>query len=72
MMIQVHQPNCILCSKPFVREDVLPSRGVDDLTEHHVDGNHYNNSPENRRLAHRTCHKRHHSRDNINFWSQFR
>lgn len=52
--------------------DVLPSRGVDKLTEHHVDGNHFNNMRGNRVLVHRTCHKAHHTRNNINFWRQFK
>jgi len=71
LMIQKHQPNCAICGEPFKKTDVLPSRGVDQLTEHHIDGNHYNNSLSNRALAVRTCHKRHHTRSNIGFWSQF-
>jgi len=71
MMIQIHQPCCFFCNKPFRKSEILPSRGVDQLTEHHIDGNHYNNDPSNRTLAHRTCHKRSESGKNINFWNQF-
>lgn len=70
-MIQIHQPMCPLCSKSFVRDDVLPSRGSDQLTEHHADFNHYNNDRNNRVLVHRECHKRLHQVHNINFWNQF-
>ena len=66
-MIVRYQPNCILCGEPFVKEDILPSRGVDQLTDHHIDGNHYNNDPTNIAKAHRTCHKRHHTKNNITF-----
>lgn len=71
-LIQKYQPNCVICSKPFVRDEILPSRGSDNLTEHHIDHNHYNSALSNRALAHRTCHKGHHTANNINFWSQFR
>lgn len=65
-MIEKYQPNCYICNKPFVREDVLPPRGVDQLTEHHIDGDHQNMKPSNCKLVHRRCHKSHHTKDNIN------
>jgi len=65
-MIEKFQPNCIICNKPFVREDVLPSRGTDNLTEHHIDGDHDNMKPSNTGLTHRRCHKAHHTKDNVN------
>ena len=74
LMIQRFQPICPMCNKPFVKSDILPSRGSDNLTEHHLDHNHYNNELSNRVLVHRHCHKSHHSRDNINsdsFWKEF-
>lgn len=64
-MIEIHQPNCWLCGQPFQRDAVLPSRGVDLLTEHHKDGNHQNMSVSNRCLVHRLCHKSFHTKDNI-------
>lgn len=64
-MIQKHQPNCWMCKEPFVYNDVLPARGVDNLTEHHKDGDHMNMRLENRCLVHRVCHKSHHVKDNI-------
>jgi len=64
-MIQKYQPNCYMCHQPFVYLDVLPPRGVDNLTEHHIDGDHLNMRLENRTLVHRTCHKSHHTKDNI-------
>ena len=72
VMLQEYQPVCPMCELPFVMSDVLPSRGVDKLTEHHKDGNHFNNTRGNRELVHRTCHKAHHTRNNINFWRQFK
>ena len=65
-MIEKYQPNCWLCNQPFKRDEVLPSRGTDGLTEHHIDGDHMNMSPENTVLVHRRCHKAHHTKDNIN------
>lgn len=71
LLIQKYQPNCFLCNEPFSKVIDLPSRGSDMLTEHHKDGNHYNDELSNRVLVHRTCHKSHHSKDNIGFWRQF-
>jgi len=65
-MIEKYQPECYFCGKPFVRNEVLPSRGVDQLTEHHIDGNHMNMSNDNCVLVHRRCHKAHHTKDNVN------
>lgn len=65
-MIEKYQPNCIICDKPFVRDEALPSRGTDNLTEHHTDGNHMNMESENCGLVHRRCHKAHHTKDNVN------
>ena len=65
-MIEKYQPNCYLCNQPFVRDDVLPARGTDNLTEHHIDGNHLNMKVENTVLVHRKCHKSHHVKDNVN------
>lgn len=66
MMIQKYQPDCWLCGKPFKYADALPPRGTDNITEHHKDGDHMNMKLENRCLVHRTCHKSHHTKDNIN------
>ena len=71
-MILKYQPLCYLCKKEFKLETDLPSRGVDQITEHHKDGCHYNKELSNRALVHRKCHKSHHAKDNILFWSQFR
>lgn len=64
-MIQKYQPNCWMCGEPFVYADVLPPRGVDNLTEHHKDGDHQNMRLDNRCLVHRVCHKAYHTKDNI-------
>jgi len=65
MMIQKYQLNCYLCGEPFVYLDALPPRGTDNLTEHHIDGDHMNMKLENRTLVHRICHKAYHTKDNI-------
>ena len=65
IMLRKHQPNCCLCHQPFTWDD-LPSRGIDNLTEHHKDGNHLNSAPSNSSFSHRECHKRYHVKDNIN------
>jgi len=66
VMIQKHQPNCCICGEKFELQDILPSRGVDQLTEHHLDGDHMNFDLKNRELAHRKCHKSYHTKDNVN------
>lgn len=66
LMIRKHQPRCYLCGEVFIYEDILPPRGTDNLTDHHIDGDHDNSDPQNRALAHRRCHKAHHTIDNIN------
>lgn len=76
LMIAKHQPNCCICGLPFIEAD-LPVRATDQLTEQHLDGDHSNNALTNRGLAHRSCHKSLHTKNNINspnreFWSQFR
>jgi len=65
MMIQKYQPNCGICGEPFMYLDILPPRGTDNLTEHHIDGDHMNMRLENRTLVHRICHKAYHVKDNI-------
>jgi len=65
-MIEKYQPNCYMCKEPFIYDDALPPRGTDNLTEHHIDGDHMNMKLENRVLVHRICHKSHHTKDNIN------
>ena len=71
LMIVKHQPVCPLCKEEFIKNKDLPARGTDNFTEHHLDHNHYNTDTANRVLVHRSCHKGHHTRNNINFWSQF-
>ena len=77
LLLKYH-PDCYLCKERFKKSDLLPSRGSDNLTLHHKDGNHENNNPENWSYSHRTCHKRFHSKDNIlrivnenKFWKAF-
>ena len=65
-LIKTYQPNCCICHKPFRYDDVLPKRGIDNLTEHHFDGDHQNMRLDNKGLAHRYCHKAYHTKDNIN------
>ena len=72
LMVEKYQPLCALCSKPFDLEVDTPTRGLDLLTEHHADGNHYNSDLSNRVLVHRTCQKSYHAKDNILFWRQFK
>ena len=51
LLVQKYQPDCFLCGAPFSKDGDLPSRGSDLLTEHHKDGNHYNNDLSNRMLV---------------------
>lgn len=64
-MLQKHQPNCYVCGKPFIYKDIFPIRKTDLLTEHHLDGDHMNMSSSNRVVVHRSCHKAHHTKDNV-------
>ena len=70
-LILTSHPECFICGRPFIKVEDLPSRGSDQITEHHKDGQHYNNDLSNRVLVHRTCHKSYHTKDNVNFWSKF-
>jgi len=65
LMIRKHQPHCPMCGELFVYADILPPRGIDNLTDHHEHGDHSNPDPRFRVLVHRECHKRHHVKDNI-------
>lgn len=53
---------CMLCHTPLLT-DAKETGGrvghpIDpEYTEHHIDGNHENHSPENRAIVHRNCHK---------------
>jgi len=59
---------CYFCRKPLSPlADAWCAHGnsegpqfTDEITIHHIDGNHENNAPENKALAHRACHKAHH------------
>ena len=64
MLLRKYQPNCTICGQAFTESD-LPNRGIDLITEHHLDGNHLNFTLSNREYAHRSCHKRYHVKDNI-------
>lgn len=76
-LIQKHNVTCYFCHKPLEAKDI-PTRGVDKITEHHLDGDHLNNILSNRELSHRACHKSYHlgiTRNSLSedkrFWSQF-
>lgn len=76
LLLQKHQSSCPLCHEPFDPETDVPVRGVDKLTEHHLNGVHEDSRLENRVIVHRTCHKKYHAKDNINskerdFWRNF-
>jgi hypothetical protein len=67
---------CCFCHQPLLDEQLLQGRETKNqhlggysispiktkITLHHVDGNHYNNEGNNRKLAHTTCHKSFHMR----------
>ena len=65
LLMQKYQPDCYFCHEPFRYADSLPARGTDNLTEHHLDGDHQNMALANRVLVHRECHKAFHTKDNI-------
>lgn len=63
---KAHVAVCIFCANPlmdcisttFGHHDHCKVRA--EITVHHRDGDHDNNEPKNRTLAHRTCHKSYH------------
>lgn len=61
-LLSKYMVGCYLCSAPFTESDV-PVRTVDLLTEHHIDGNHFNWNKDNIVLTHRKCHKQYHGRN---------
>lgn len=57
MLSQMIEKSCYFCKKPITR---LTGRDPDSLVNHHIDGNHENNAPENQTDAHFGCHLSHH------------
>jgi hypothetical protein len=54
--LEKYKPKCFFCHQPITEKD-LP----DNITEHHINGDHNDNRPENKALAHEIpCHRRHH------------
>jgi len=58
-----YEPECCFCGKKldwrtFFRN--MNGKQLDDITEHHLDGNHSNANIGNRILAHRNCHLKYH------------
>lgn len=59
---------CAFCNKPISpKADTWTEHGNatgpvfdDSVTVHHVDGNHYNNTHDNKSLCHTKCHKAFH------------
>jgi len=61
-MFEKYQPKCYFCHevldwKEFYRN---MNGGMDNLTEHHLDGQHWNDEIKNRELCHRKCHSKYH------------
>ena len=59
---------CEFCKKPLLEspKETLGRWGHPielKFTEHHRDGNRFNNRPSNRVIVHQSCHKRFHARD---------
>jgi hypothetical protein len=44
----------------FCKKRILPKELPDNITEHHKNGNHNDNRPANKALAHETCHRKYH------------
>ena len=66
--VEKNEPRCFFCGdkldwKVFYRN--LSGEKMDDWTEHHINHNHYDNRPENRIMAHRGCHRKHHRIDDM-------
>jgi hypothetical protein len=51
--LEKYKPKCYFCHKPLTAKD-LP----DNITIHHINGNHDDNRDENKALSHETCHRK--------------
>jgi hypothetical protein len=72
-----YKPKCCFCKQPILTVEALevleagielgnataPGISVEHMTIHHADHDHFNNDPSNWKLAHQTCHKKHHAND---------
>jgi hypothetical protein len=47
----------------FGNRQTPPCASILSITEHHLDGDHENNDPDNIALSHSCCHKRHHANE---------
>ena len=56
--LEKYKPKCYLCKELLTKKD-LP----DNITEHHINGDHNDNRPENKALAHETCHRKYHYKE---------
>jgi hypothetical protein len=52
---------CFFCHLPITKET---GRDNESLTEHHINGNHNDDRPENKTFVHRKCHNSHHNKNN--------
>lgn len=67
-MFEKYEPECCFCHqkldwRSFYRN--ISGLGMDDITEHHLDGNHSNDVISNRTLSHRKCHLKYHRQKEI-------
>lgn len=56
--LEKHKPKCFFCHKVLTVTD-LP----DNITDHHINGDHSDNRPANKALSHETCHRQHHFKE---------
>jgi len=56
--LEKYKPKCFFCGEVLTKKD-LP----DNITDHHINGDHNDNRPENKAFAHETCHRKHHYED---------
>jgi len=53
--LEKYKPKCFFCHQSLTEKD-LP----DNITDHHINGDHNDNRPANKALAHETCHRQYH------------
>jgi hypothetical protein len=61
--VEKYEPKCYFCGEKINWEDFhvkISKMSKDNWTEHHIDGNHYNDDINNRILSHKTCHHKYH------------
>ncbi len=63
ILFKIHKVKCHFCNKLLDENEFFPKKSsrknshiIDPFMVHHINGDHYDDRPENWAFAHRTCH----------------